>query len=430
MKTDPFDPRANSILQNAGEEARYIQGVRMKLNAAHVDIVAHSMGGLMSRNYIQDLMPSDSGDGKPVVSHFVMLGTPNLGSACANALTVATTAHHPGVSLPAYELTPIAAADFNARVTNRRGVPFSIFIGDSVPDTCDEGHFEDSVVSVPSARWKISDYMTGGVLHTSMTNSAQVFNTWVVPHLALGPDNLARSTTAAARPARNHGASAGIFARAAAAVSRPRTPRLCVATARGPQIIGGRVLSVRRRHSRTVAFDVRSGSKLTITAFSGPGVSSRLTDPRHHARSTIGGSSPAGRQLFRTIVIRKPRRGKWRLTLTTSNARRVPVAVAAGLTGSDLRLGLSANQTRRGVTINARLTSRNRGLPRARITAVLRAATGGHAMRLTLHAVRRHAGRYTATLRTGRITTASALLAYAKTGSQTLTTVNDIRVCR
>ncbi len=405
MDTNPLNPGAGSILQNAGQEAKDIQGVRTKLNAAHVDIVAHSMGGLISRNYIQDLMPNDSGDGKPVVSHFVMLGTPNLGSACANPLTALLSPT--GVALPAYELTPIAASDFNARITNRRGVPFSIFIGDSVPDTCDEGHFGDGVVSVPSARWKISDNRTGLELHTSLTNSAFVFNAWVVPHLALGPDNLARTATAVARPASTHGASAGIFARAAA-VSRRPTPRLCVSTAPGPQIIGSQLLSIRRGHSRSVVFNVTSGSKLTITAFSGPGVSSRLTDPRHHARSTISGASPAGRLLFRTVVIRKPRRGKWRLTLDTSNAGSVPVAVAAALTGSDLRLGLSANQNRRGATINARLTSHNRGLPRARITVVLRAATGGSTTRLTLHAIPRHPGRYTATLRNGRITNPTA----------------------
>jgi len=136
-----------------------------------------------------------------------------------------------------------------------------------------------------------------------------------------------------------------------------------------------------------------------------------------------GGSSPAGRHLFRTTVIRKPRRGKWRLTLDTSNAGASRPRSPPPSPDSDLRLGLSAT----GITINARLTSHNRGLPRARITVVLRAATGGSTTRLTLHTIPRHPGRYTATLRNQHITTASALLAYAKTGSQTITTVNDIR---
>ena len=57
--------------------------MRNKTDAQHVDLVVHSMGGLISRQYIQDDIPV-AADGKPVVAHLVMLGTPNQGSPCAD----------------------------------------------------------------------------------------------------------------------------------------------------------------------------------------------------------------------------------------------------------------------------------------------------------------------------------------------------------
>ena len=47
-----------------------------------MDLVVHSMGGLISRQYLHSIAPSDP-DKRPVVDHLVMLGTPNMGSQCA-----------------------------------------------------------------------------------------------------------------------------------------------------------------------------------------------------------------------------------------------------------------------------------------------------------------------------------------------------------
>ena len=52
----------------------------------HLDLVAHSMGGLVSRWFIE------CGDGKQVVRRLVMLGTPNGGSPWPSVVDWATTA--------------------------------------------------------------------------------------------------------------------------------------------------------------------------------------------------------------------------------------------------------------------------------------------------------------------------------------------------
>ncbi|MBK8025498.1 MAG: alpha/beta fold hydrolase [Chloroflexi bacterium] len=76
-------PLTNTIAQNALEVANYIEALRIDKNAWHVDLVGHSMGGLIARRYIHHDMPTNLPGGGPLVSHLVMLGTPNAGTCYA-----------------------------------------------------------------------------------------------------------------------------------------------------------------------------------------------------------------------------------------------------------------------------------------------------------------------------------------------------------
>src|SRR5690606_37404506 len=139
-------------------------------NAWHVDIVAHSMGGLISRRYIHATMPI-APDGKPRVTHLVMLGTPNAGSPCADYLSIPLEAA--GRSMEALrELRPSVVRQFNAVHVNRKGVPFSVFVGNPVPPPlCRMFSMSDGVVAEGSAMWMIDDHVRQGVLHTDMTGT-------------------------------------------------------------------------------------------------------------------------------------------------------------------------------------------------------------------------------------------------------------------
>ena len=66
-------------------------------------IVAHSMGGLVSRSFIEQ------GGGKHVVQHLIMLGTPNGGSPWSTVQDWAFTALTLGINGLAVSVTPIAA---------------------------------------------------------------------------------------------------------------------------------------------------------------------------------------------------------------------------------------------------------------------------------------------------------------------------------
>lgn len=58
-----------------------VSALKARTGAAKVDLVAHSMGGLVSRDYIKTL------GGTAHVDSLVMLGTPNYGTAIANVAT-------------------------------------------------------------------------------------------------------------------------------------------------------------------------------------------------------------------------------------------------------------------------------------------------------------------------------------------------------
>ncbi|HEY0049443.1 MAG TPA: hypothetical protein VGB68_09180, partial [Pyrinomonadaceae bacterium] len=159
---------ANSIIENAEQLGKQIEFVQKNMNAWHLDVVAHSMGGLITRSYINDLMKV-APDGKPTIEHLVMLGTPNMGSPCANLMGFAFwSLGKPVKSLE--QLRPKYLAGFNQAVRNRKGVKFSNLVGTSVPATCQSSVSGDGVVEIPSAIWEIGHIRYSKNIHTALTS--------------------------------------------------------------------------------------------------------------------------------------------------------------------------------------------------------------------------------------------------------------------
>src|SRR5687767_13391582 len=112
----------NGIFENSQQVGKYIRYAQEERNAWHVDVVAHSMGGLITRHYIHNFMPP-AADGRPQVAHLVMLGTPNMGSPCADVMD--STFEVLGKTVEAVrQLKPSVVAEFNRVTTNRKGVKF------------------------------------------------------------------------------------------------------------------------------------------------------------------------------------------------------------------------------------------------------------------------------------------------------------------
>ncbi len=150
---DPRKPLARtfSIAENAQVLAEYVDAVRRNTGAERVDLVGHSLGGLISRYYIQNLMPEVTADGLPSVpevNQFVIAGTPNGGTACGR----------PGAALRIFspatsQITPEYLSQvYNVAVRDRRGVPFFALAGNAVRESAIRCSAvpSDSLVSVDS----------------------------------------------------------------------------------------------------------------------------------------------------------------------------------------------------------------------------------------------------------------------------------------
>ena len=183
---------SNTIEQNAVELNKKIEAVRRNNNAWHVDAVAHSMGGIIARHYIHYFMDTVA-DGKPVMTRLVQLGTPNMGSPCANLMGFTFwVLGNPVTSLE--QLRPAFMERFNRAVRNRKGTRFSVLVGNPVPQTCQSNSWGDGVVEMPSAIWEINDFRYARSIHTDLTSEAN-FNYFVWRRLAVSwrgnqnPDN-------------------------------------------------------------------------------------------------------------------------------------------------------------------------------------------------------------------------------------------------
>jgi pimeloyl-ACP methyl ester carboxylesterase len=177
--------KTNSIYENADELEKYIRFAQEDRNAWHVDLVAHSMGGLVYRDCIFTKQMPIMPDNRPQVKHLVMLGTPNAGSACADAIDLKFRAYGERVQA-VKDLKPENVAILNQYVKDRKGVKFSALAGHSVPVMCGGYIWNDGVVSVESAINGVEDHAFSNDIHTELTNMRN-FGNFVLPHLVTGP---------------------------------------------------------------------------------------------------------------------------------------------------------------------------------------------------------------------------------------------------
>jgi triacylglycerol esterase/lipase EstA (alpha/beta hydrolase family) len=324
--------RSVSLLANARAMHEYIEKIRRQEQAWHVDIVAHSMGGLISRQYIQSFMPvetdEDTPDPRPVVKHLVMLGTPNRGSLCASESFLMNLWTSDDNLLAPFELMPESVARFNQRVVDAKGAAFSVLAGTGTPYACNpfEGTSSDGVVLVTSAHHSYGDVGLTESNHIQMTGSRADFLAWVRPHL-VGP---------------------------ASAAPQLAAPRLDQAPLDQGDLQVAQVLSVTLApgESRDLALPVRDGQRLIVLFRAAPGVAASLRDPS----GAEAGASPAGApiQELRSIGVENPAPGAW--TLRLSSQEQAPATVTVQLRLGEPELRAHAELTGSGEAQGVRLT--------------------------------------------------------------------------
>ncbi|HYG11376.1 MAG TPA: hypothetical protein VD835_15625 [Pyrinomonadaceae bacterium] len=318
------------IFENSQQLGKYIRYAQEERNAWHVDIVAHSMGGLISRHYIHNFMPTDSPDGRPQVAHVVMLGTPNMGSPCADVMNSAFDILGKNVEA-IRQLQPAVVAEFNRVNVNRKGVKFSVLAGNPLPVMCKTVVWNDGVVPVESAHWVIKDKAISKNLHTDLTGTSD-FSSFVKPRLAIGPKG-------------NHNPE------------QPELPRYPNQTGRksdspyavmfvnasyglqSPSVAGGgddfrptfaREVKLAPKQALEIDLTVPAGANFGVTFMSSPKVSATLIDDKGAVQGKNLADSPESRGMFRTIFVeRGMMAGTWKLRVENTGALEAPVVIAA-----------------------------------------------------------------------------------------------------
>jgi pimeloyl-ACP methyl ester carboxylesterase len=166
----------NTIAQNATALGEYIANVKAETGAEQVDLIVHSMGGLISRYYIDRIM------GQRDVAQLIMLGTPNGGSDCA-ILIGSLGLYQPA----ALELrSDYVRHVFNPQITEQRGIPFYIFAGTPIQQRiispCSNTP-HDMVVSLDSAASIPAELVEVPILHIHLNTSEELFTEYVAPLL-------------------------------------------------------------------------------------------------------------------------------------------------------------------------------------------------------------------------------------------------------
>lgn len=321
LSTEP----TNSIAENARELERYVRYAREDRNAWHVDIVAHSMGGLISRYFIDQIMPKDAGDFRPPVSHLVMLGTPNMGSPCADVMNIVFEGL--GKSVEAVrQLRQNYVANFNRVIAQRKGVKFSVLAGNPMPTMCKTIVWNDGVVPVPSAKWTIADNAESSSIHTDLTGTAD-FSNFVKPRLAVGPRGDHNPAVEIPSGAGSQPSSPVSRGPSAAFVDEPIDG---MATAFGSDDIDfSKIVKLAPKQTIEIEVPIAAATNFGLTFMAAPDVSATLVDEKGAIVGKNLGRSPESGAWFRSIYYDKPTSAAtWILRLENISDRELEAVVA------------------------------------------------------------------------------------------------------
>jgi len=319
--------KTNSIGENADQLKSYIEYAQKDRNAWHVDLVAHSMGGLISRYYISQQMQNNSEDGRPRVSHLIMLGTPNMGSPCADVMSVAFEML--GKSVEAVrQLRQDYVEGFNQVNKQRKGVKFSALAGNPLPNMCKQIVWNDGVVSVPSAKWIIKDTAESKSIHTDLTGTSD-FSSFVKPRLAIGPKG-------------NHNPEMPDVPTRAANEFQPANGAMFMNAAYKPQAANENLLNaidykpdfaksakIAPKSSVEIEIPVAQAVNFGLTFMAAPDVSVTLYDDKGAEVGKNLAKTPEANAWFRSIFVDKEvAGGMWKLKLENTSDKELEAVIA------------------------------------------------------------------------------------------------------
>jgi pimeloyl-ACP methyl ester carboxylesterase len=181
-----------SVAENAELAWTFIRSRMEALGAHEVDLVGHSLGGVIIRRMLHD--PANGAAARSAVRSVVLLGTPNGGSDCSSAWPVPANS----------EITFAAMDTFNLAYPGYPGAFTTSLYADHIGSTCFGASSGDLFVPAWSTQAQSVDVVqriTPGVQHAFLPSDAGVFANFVRPELALAAAPVSTGpTTALANP--------------------------------------------------------------------------------------------------------------------------------------------------------------------------------------------------------------------------------------
>ncbi|MCC6905260.1 MAG: alpha/beta fold hydrolase [Anaerolineae bacterium] len=338
--SDPF-ARTNTIAENASILAGYIDHVQEITGAEQVDLLVHSMGGMISRYYLDRVMVNEDD-----VAQMIILGTPMAGSSCA-VLPASL-----GMLLPAtIEIQPAYMVNvFNQQIYHRRGVPFHALAGtklnQAVQSPCTPVP-SDIVVTVDSVRAIPMPVEEVALLHTELNTSREAYEAFVLPLLQTPPG----SFEAPADPPAGSGAPTSTqFSQVFTGHINPgETRELVIPIDTGVSVANFALYDTSR--SLTTIVIGANGNEITLDPVKNGLI--RVDDP-----STL---------VYLGYGFNQPRPGQWKIILQTTGttpSAGADYALAAQFQGgAQLEAGLDVTTPRQGQAVNLQVALTAEGVP-------------------------------------------------------------------
>lgn len=327
---------SKSAAENASEVEKRIKEVQEITNAWHVDLVGHSTGGLTGRVYINNLMGTLA-DGKPTVTNFVMVGTPNKGTPCSIGVDNIITRFF-NKSGDAYrEITSKNMQEFNKKITAQKGTKFYGLVGHGYNKTCQLNTPGDGIVPAGSALWLSKDfiknfkYTPAPSTHEFMlgeTSNMKVIHQW----LAISPKGNHKPEAEDYTGSLTNESSEEFSAkqRNYGAMFRPASFEKAVPIIDDEDIepTFGTGVKLKPNQTTEIEIPVTDGKRMAINIIAPKNVSAMLVD----ANGTVAGKNLAGtpeaNQTFRLIRVDNPfQKGTWKLKLESRESEETEVIV-------------------------------------------------------------------------------------------------------
>lgn len=399
IETFGYANGTKTISESAKELHKQIESIRKDMSAWHINIVAHSVGGLIARQYIHGLMPPNPQTRKPAVTHLIMLGTPNAGTPCAALMEPAFSATGSNVEA-LRELIPENMEKFNARITRRHGVRFYAGVGRAVQNTCQTPTlFGDGMVTAASAAFNIYDWhYSDSMTHMDLTSRSDFYR-FVLGRLATGPrgnhdpdllnddynpdgsekaSNLPRDFSS--RTA--NGDDFNSYFRKASynrEIVRDADDKAAADGADIEGLILAEQVKLAPNQSTEIEIPMKEGARAAVVFMAPPTVSATLID----SAGSVVGRNTAGtaesRQPFRTIAVEKRvTNGKWKLKLENGETTATEVLLAAFSDPNPLVFSIVAGKptAAKQASLQAKLTMNGAAVPGAVVKAKIESANG------------------------------------------------------